>query len=721
MAIGLVVAAAYVLSAKLGFRVALVADQVTTVWAPTGLAEAALILWGRSLWPAIWLGAFVANVGTAVPVWAAASVATGNTLEGVITAQLVLRFSGFDPSLRRVKDALVFMVVGAILATTVSATVGSMTLCLAGVQTWSRFNVLWQDWWLGDAVGALVVAPTLLTIVRTPWTRTRRARVETAVIVIACAVMTETIFGHLFRSGVGHHPLEYVIFPFVVVAAVRVGQPATALVILTASVITIWNTIRGTGPFAGDDLHQNLILLQVFMGVLAGTGLLLAAATAEQKTGERRRIAGHAVGEVLASASSLSDAAPSILRSLCVELGWGCGALWLVDRDADRLACVAVWRDSHFPIAFEQVTRESIFSRGLGLPGRVWVEGRPVWIENVVEDANFPRVSVALASGIRGAFAFPICLGTTVLGVVECFNRDVMAPDADLLKTLSAVGYQIGQFMERKRVEDIIALAEKEREKLLRSESRARREAEAANRAKDEFLATLSHELRTPLNAIVGWARMLLDGSVEEGKKQQALEVIDRNAALQVRLVDDILDVSRIITGGLRLEVRPVDLGLVIAAALDAIRPAAEARRIAIHSSLIASARHTEGDPQRLQQIVWNLLANAVKFTDPGGRIDLELADAGGQGVRIIVTDSGAGIEPDFLPHVFERFRQADGAVNRLHGGLGLGLAIVRHLVELHGGTVRATSPGRGHGSTFTIDLPRVDKPPHAELHVNPS
>jgi len=201
MAIGLVVAAAYVLSAKLGFRVALVADQVTTVWAPTGLAEAALILWGRSLWPAIWLGAFVANVGTAVPVWAAACVATGNTFEGVITAQLVLRFSGFDPSLRRVKDALVFMVVGAILATAVSATVGSMTLCLAGVQTWSRFNVLWQDWWLGDAVGALVVAPTLLTIVRTPWTRTRRARVETAAIVIACAVMTETIFGHLFRSG----------------------------------------------------------------------------------------------------------------------------------------------------------------------------------------------------------------------------------------------------------------------------------------------------------------------------------------------------------------------------------------------------------------------------------------------------------------------------------------------------------------------------------------
>jgi signal transduction histidine kinase/integral membrane sensor domain MASE1 len=723
IAIGLVVAVGYVLAAKLGFRVAVVAEQVTTVWAPTGLAEAALILWGRSLWPAIWLGAFVANINASVPLWAAASVATGNTLEGMITASLLLRFSGFDPALRRVKDALAFIIVGGILATAVSAAVGSTTLCLAGVQPWSRVNVLWQDWWLGDVVGALVVAPALLTIVRSPWTRTWRARVETAAVVIACAVMTEAIFGHLFRPGVGHHPLEYVIFPFVVVAAVRVGQPATALVILTASVITIWNTIRGTGPFAGDDLHQNLILLQVFMGVLAGTGLLLAAATADQKIGERRRIAGHAVGEVLAGASSISDAAPAIVRSLCVELGWGFGALWLIDRDADRLACAAVWRDSRFPIAFETVTRESIFSSGRGLPGRVWAEGRPCWIENVVEDANFPRGSVALTSGIRGAFAFPICLGTTVLGVVECFNRDVMAPDADLLRTLSAVGYQIGQFMERKRVEGIIALAEKEREKLLQSESRARREAEAANRAKDEFLATLSHELRTPLNAIVGWTRMLLDGSVEEGKKRRALEVIDRNAALQVRLVDDILDVSRIITGGLRLEMRPVDLGVVIAAAVDAIRPAAEARRIEIYSNVIASARQTEGDPQRLQQIVWNLVANAVKFTEPGGRIDLELADAGAQGVRISVRDSGAGIEPDFLPHVFERFRQADGAVSRQHGGLGLGLAIVRHLVELHGGTVRATSPGKGQGSTFTIELPRPGRHLRAEpiLDLNPS
>ena len=227
---------------------------------------------------------------------------------------------------------------------------------------------------------------------------------------------------------------------------------------------------------------------------------------------------------------------------------------------------------------------------------------------------------------------------------------------------------------------------------------RARREAEAANRAKDEFLATLSHELRTPLNAIVGWTRMLLDGTMDERSTRRALQVIDRNAHLQVQLVADILDVSRIITGGLRLDLRPVDLGSVIGAALDAVRPAADAKKIRIRSRLAASARLTEGDPQRLQQIVWNLLANAVKFTQAGGLVDVELARCRGNGVRIRVQDDGAGIDPAFLPHVFERFRQADGSVSRQHGGLGLGLAIVRHLVELHGGTVARGESGAGKG-----------------------
>ena len=201
---------------------------------------------------------------------------------------------------------------------------------------------------------------------------------------------------------------------------------------------------------------------------------------------------------------------------------------------------------------------------------------------------------------------------------------------------------------------------------------------------------------------------MLLDGTMDERSTRRALEVIDRNAHLQVQLVGDILDVSRIITGGLRLDLQPVNLGSVIGAALDAVRPAADAKQIRLRSRLVASALLTQGDPQRLQQIVWNLLANAVKFTQVGGLVEVELVDSR-DGVRIRVQDDGAGIDPAFLPHVFERFRQADGSVSREHGGLGLGLAIVRHLVELHGGTVRAESQGPGKGSAFTFELPRID------------
>ena len=842
--LGLFVAMAYVIAAKLGFRVAFVAEQITTVWAPTGIVEAALLLWGRSLWPAVWLGAFVANAGTEAPVWTAAAVATGNTLEAVAAASLVRRFPGFDPAFRRVRDAVIFIVVAALLSTAISATIGVTTLCVAAVQPWTRVSQLWSDWWLGDVLGALVVAPVILTTARAPASWSRRDWVETCLVVVGTAAISHVVFGQIFGPTIGHHPLEYIIFSFVIAAAVRLGQPATALVVLTASGVTIWDTVRGAGPFAGPEVHQSLILLQVFMGVLAVTGLLLAAAIAERQTSERRRAAAYAVGDVLTDASSLTQAAPAILREIGRNLEWQFSALWLVDHDLEQLRCAAVWSDlGTATTPFEAAARDRLFPLGVGLPGRVWATGQAAWIENVLQDPNFPRNHAARQARIHGAFAFPISFGEEVLGVIECFNRTVTTPDTDLLRTMSIVGNQVGQFVARKRGETAItegerrtraildtaldaiigmdhqgmitefnpaaermfgyrreeslgrelaelliprelrdthrgglarylstgsgpfidrrvetigyhadghefpvevaitrvsgedpprftgfvrdltarALAEREREHLLQLELSARRDAEAANRAKDEFLATLSHELRTPLNAIVGWTRMLLDGTLDERSTTHALEVIDRNAHLQVQLVADILDVSRIISGGLRLDMQPVDLGSVIGAALDAVRPAADAKTIQIRSRLAASARLTEGDPQRLQQIVWNLLANAVKFTQAGGHVDVELDDAGDNGIRIRVRDDGVGIDPAFLPFAFERFRQADSSVSREHGGLGLGLAIVRHLVELHGGTVRADSQGSGTGSTFTVELPRAFAPAAENRQATPS
>jgi len=240
---------------------------------------------------------------------------------------------------------------------------------------------------------------------------------------------------------------------------------------------------------------------------------------------------------------------------------------------------------------------------------------------------------------------------------------------------------------------------------LLLAEQEARADAETANRTKDEFLATLSHELRTPLNAILGWAQLLRIGGLPQDELTHGLETIERNAKVQAQLIEDLLDLSRIISGKLRLEMRPIDLPTVLAAALDSVRPAAEAKSIRIVPLLDAAASPVLGDAGRLQQVVWNLLSNAIKFTPARGTVELVLQRLGGR-AEIIVSDTGMGIKPDFLPHVFERLRQADSSSTRRHGGLGLGLAIARHLIESHGGTIEARSAGENRGATFIVSLP---------------
>ena len=261
---------------------------------------------------------------------------------------------------------------------------------------------------------------------------------------------------------------------------------------------------------------------------------------------------------------------------------------------------------------------------------------------------------------------------------------------------------------ERKQAEERLRVS-------LMQERMARAEAENANRMKDEFLATVSHELRTPLTAIMGWSHMLRKGKLDEATFARAVETINRNAKSQAQLVEDILDVSRMIMGKLRLNIGAVDVSSVINAAIDSVQLAADSKKIELKVTLDPSARHTVGDSSRLQQVVWNLLSNAIKFTPSGGHIEVCLERAGGQ-LQIRVSDSGCGISTDFLPFVFDRFRQADGTPTRMHGGLGLGLAIVRHLVELHGGTVHAESAGKDKGATFTISLPPAtdQKPPKA-------
>ena len=265
------------------------------------------------------------------------------------------------------------------------------------------------------------------------------------------------------------------------------------------------------------------------------------------------------------------------------------------------------------------------------------------------------------------------------------------------------------------------------RTQALAREKAAREEAEEANHLKDEFLATVSHELRTPLTAILGWSNMLLAGKLGDEARDRALEIIHRNAQSQNQLISDLLDVSRIISGKLRLDLRTVELSPIIEAAAEATRPAAEAKAVHVTTSLDPHAGPVNGDADRLQQVVWNLLTNAIKFTPEGGLIEVKSCIVGSR-IEVTVRDTGIGIAPEFLPHIFDRFRQADPGTNRIHGGMGLGLSIVRQLVELHGGTVRAESVGAGKGATFTVSLPFVKteqgpklaerKPPAAHLEI---
>ncbi|HJR06078.1 MAG TPA: ATP-binding protein [Pyrinomonadaceae bacterium] len=236
-------------------------------------------------------------------------------------------------------------------------------------------------------------------------------------------------------------------------------------------------------------------------------------------------------------------------------------------------------------------------------------------------------------------------------------------------------------------------------------QKRLYRLAQEANRAKDTFLATVSHELRTPLTSMMGWAELLKLGMLDEKGQRHALDVIESSARAQAQLIGDLLDISRIISGKLRLEVHPTELAPIIEAAMDVVHPAAEAKSIKLVSRFSRGVGMVSGDPDRLQQVVWNLLSNAVKFTPEGGRVEVSLKRAGEQ-AEIVVADNGAGISPDFLPHVFEHFRQADSTSTRKHGGLGIGLAIVRRLIELHGGTVTVESKGEGRGAKFLIRLP---------------
>jgi two-component system CheB/CheR fusion protein len=658
VALVLATAVVYFAAAKLGLTMAFLAEQVTPVWPPTGIALAAVLLFGSRVWPGIALGALTANLTASEPVLTACGIAAGNTLEALIAAGL-LRRTGFRPALGRLRDVRALVVYGAAVSTTVSATIGVTSLCAGGLHAWSAFPPLWSVWWLGDAMGDLVMAPVLLV-----WTHARRARprparlAEAAVLAGGAIVVTVLVFVGTFSADLAAYPVQYLIFPFVIWAAVRFRQPGATATAFLVSAIAIWSTVNGYGPFRMGSLNESLVMLQLFLAVVAVTGLLLGAVITERDVAQHRHALDYAqLGQSEQRLRLALDAA---------RLG-----VW----DWNILTGEVKWTDNLEPI------------HGLA-PGTF--QGTMDGFQALIHAEDRARVDAAIRSAIEGRggyeIEFRIRWPDGSVHWIAATGR-VLHDDGGRAGRMLGTGMDI---TERKRLEEELR-------------QRARELADADQR-KDEFLAMLAHELRNPLAPLRNALHLL---RLDVPGRERFVEIADRQLTHLVRLVDDLLDVSRITQGKITLRREHVLLADVAARAVEMMRAVIDARGHNLTVSLPGEPVRLVADPARLAQVIGNLLGNAVKYTPPGGSIWLTAERAGGE-VVIRVRDTGVGLAPELIPHVFDLFVQGDASLDRTRGGLGIGLTLVRRLVELHGGRVAARSAGLGQGSEFVVHLPAL-------------
>ncbi len=807
-----ILATVYFAAATLGLSLAVMHPNVSLVWPPTGIALAAVLLFGYRLWPGIALGAFLANASTAVSLATAGGIALGNTLEALAGAYLLRRVVRFRNSLGRLQDVLGLVVLAAVVSTTVSATIGVASLCLGGAAPWALYGSLWWQWWLGDAMGALVVAPVLLTWGTPPrlsWPPRQAAEAGGLLALLVAASLIA--FGGWFPGEAPAYQLAYAIFPFVIWAALRFGPRGAAAATLVVSGIAVWGTVQAVGPFLGKGLTESLLSLQTFMSVVAGTALLLAAAISERRRGEEALR--ESEERFRAVAETAHDAIVSADRH---------GHITYVNRAAEQLFGYAagdlvgqpltLLMPERFHAAHRQglsrflATGEArVVGRTVELAGRrkdgsefplelslaTWKAGAEVFFTGILRDLSerrqaeqrFRLVVEAAPSamlmvdregritllnrqvervfgyqeaellgqpiellvperlrahhpGHRGRFcaepqARPMGAGR------DLFGRRKDGSEVPVEIGLTPVQTEEGAFVLASII-DITARKGAE-EALQVTNARlqeAVQHAEEASRYKSEFLANMSHELRTPLNSIIGFSALLeqgVPGPLTE-KQQRHVGHIHASGRHLLAIINDILDLSKVEAGRLELHPEPFLAQDVLEAAAHDMQAQAEAKRVVVQVGAGEGLGTLWADPVRVKQILYNLLSNAVKFTPVGGRVTVTArrvprppdpaidpsrpTEGSGELLVIAITDTGIGIKPEDLGKLFREFTQLDASLARQHGGTGLGLALTKRLVELHGGTVTAASPGEGLGSTFTVTLPLRPPVPRGRVLV---
>jgi signal transduction histidine kinase len=514
----------YIIVGKVGLMLASLHASASPVWPPAGIALGATLLLGYRVWPAIFIGAFLVNLTTAGDIATSVAIAAGNTVEAVAGAFLVNRFAGGKNVFDRPVGVFKFAIAASI-STIVSPVFGVTSLALAGFADWAKYGAIWITWWLGDATGDLVFTPlVLLWGIRSKLSWKKEEALEVGVLFLLLALLSAVVFGGWLEISAKNYPLAFICGPVVIWTAFRFTQRETATGIFVLSVIAVWGTVRGFGPFVGGTENQSLLTVQAWTAVLAITAMALSAGMAE-----------------------------------------------------------------------------------------------------------------------------------------------------------------------RRRIED-----ELQQQKSI---------VEAANRTKDHFLAMLSHELRTPLTPVISALESLETEPTQPEDTKASLAMIRRNVELETQLIDDLLDFTRIAKDKMQLHFAPVDVHLAVSNVVEICRAEAKSKGLHVHLNLRAKNYYVLADAAKFQQIIWNLLKNAIKFTPEAGEIVISTENASETVLAVSVRDTGIGLEPEVMQRIFDPFEQGNRSFERRFGGLGLGLAISKSLAQGHGGTLTAKSAGPNRGSTFTLSV----------------